>query len=151
MRKLRDIARRRVAWWMKRMPSRSPTASDTDSSSSSARASAWAVEKGGQPEGGEIGVAQLHQPRGEDRVPAVETDVPHAGERRRDPVDRGAGQTGGALQPAEAQRPSRLGQLPQHGDPAQQRGDGLGGHGASCRSGAGVTVCGAGGDHGHTA
>ncbi len=48
MRKLRDMARRRVAWWMKRMPSPSGTASETDSSSSSASSSAREARRAGR-------------------------------------------------------------------------------------------------------
>lgn len=88
-----------------------------------------AVRVGGQQRGqaqrGQVGVAELHDVGGQDRVPAVETDVSHAGEGRGDAVDRGAGEAGGPLQGAQAHRAARLGQLPQHGDPADQRRDRL--------------------------
>lgn len=48
MRKVRDIARRRVAWWTKRTPSPSGTAMDTDSSRPSARASASGPSRSGK-------------------------------------------------------------------------------------------------------
>lgn len=91
------------------------------------------VEEAGETDGGQIGVAQLHQAGGEDRVAAVQPYVAHAGQRRRDPVDRGARETGGPLQPARTQRSVRLGEPTQHGDPPHQGCDGFGGRGDRAR------------------
>ncbi len=84
------------------------------------------AEQRGKAECGEIGVAQFHQARREGDLAAVHPYVLHARQGRGDPVDRGPGKTGGALDGARAHRPALVGEPAQDRDPAHERGDGFG-------------------------